>query len=133
MNNAAQAKGWIAAAAVSGAVSVMAGAFAAHGLDPVAEAKAIGWLHMGSTYEAVHALAILAVAALAQQGRLRPSLALAAQILFLGGSLCFCGALYALALQGPHWLGMVAPLGGSALILGWLTLALAALTGRRSP
>ena len=34
---------------------------------------------------------------------------------------------YALALGGPRWFGAVAPLGGAAFILGWLSLALAAL------
>jgi len=126
MNNRAQAQGWIVAAAASGGLAVVTGAFAAHGLDPVTDAKAIGWLQTGSSYEAVHALAILAVVALASAARLNERLALAAQSLFLGGSILFSGALYVLALQGPRWLGMVAPLGGSALIAGWVVLALAA-------
>ena len=41
-------------------------------------------------------------------------------------SLLFCGAVYALALVGLH-LPMVAPLGGSLLMLGWVLLGLSAL------
>lgn len=128
----AQDRGWIVVAALSGAVSVMAGAFGAHGIDAstAAGARAREWLQTGSHYEIAHALAILAVAALTRRAGLKEGLAMAAQVLFLAGSVLFPGALYALALGGPRWLGAVAPLGGLAFILGWLALALAAL-GRR--
>jgi uncharacterized membrane protein YgdD (TMEM256/DUF423 family) len=124
----AAGRGFIAFAAVSGAVSVIAGAFAAHGLDAVAQAKEIGWLHIGSQYAAIHALAMLAVASLAAMGRLGPKLALSAQWLFLVGGVLFPAALYGLALHGPRLLGAVAPIGGTAFILGWLFLAAAALS-----
>jgi uncharacterized membrane protein YgdD (TMEM256/DUF423 family) len=128
----AQDRGWIVVAALSGAVSVMAGAFGAHGIDAstAAGARARELLQTGSHYEIAHALAILAVAALTRRAGLKEGLATAAQILFLAGSVLFPGALYALALGGPRWLGAVAPIGGLAFILGWLALALAAL-GRR--
>jgi len=122
--------GFIAFAGVSGAVSVIAGAFSAHGLDPVAQAREINLLHTGSQYEAIHALAMLAVAALAGMNRLGPKWAGAAQWLFLVGSILFPGALYALALHGPRLLGAVAPIGGTAFILGWLMIAAGALLRR---
>jgi len=124
----AAGKGFIAFAALSGAVSVLAGAFAAHGLDAVAEAKEIGWLHIGSQYAAVHAVAMLAVACLAGMGRLNTKFAVAAQWLFLAGSVLFPAALYGLALHGPRLLGAVAPIGGTAFIIGWLMVAAAALS-----
>jgi uncharacterized membrane protein YgdD (TMEM256/DUF423 family) len=128
----AQDRGWIVVAALSGAVSVIAGAFGAHGIDAstAVGARARELLQTGSHYEIAHALAILAVAALTRRAGLKEGLATAAQILFLAGSVLFPGALYALALGGPRWLGAVAPIGGLAFILGWLALALAAL-GRR--
>jgi uncharacterized membrane protein YgdD (TMEM256/DUF423 family) len=122
--------GWIAFAALSGGFSVIAGAFAAHGLNAETQAAEIGWLHTGSLYEALHALAMLAVAALAGLRRLNHGWALWAQRLFLAGSILFPGALYGLALHLPRWLGAVAPLGGTAFILGWLALATAALKHR---
>ncbi len=120
-------KGWIVAAALSGAVAVVFGAFAAHGVDAAAAAgvKARELLQTGSRYEAVHALAMLAVTALAS--RLHARLAGAALVLFLVGSVLFPGALYCLALGGPRWLGAVAPVGGLSFILGWLSFALAAV------
>ncbi len=126
----ASARGWIAVAAVSGAISVVVGAFAAHGVDPAmaAGAKAREWLQTGSQYEMIHALAMLVVTALYAVGRLEKRLAIAAQCLFLLGGVLFPGALYALAFGGPRWFGAVAPIGGMAFILGWLCLGLAALT-----
>jgi uncharacterized membrane protein YgdD (TMEM256/DUF423 family) len=126
---AAAAKGWIVVAALSGAISVIVGAFAAHGLDVSTEAgrKAREWLQTGSQYEVVHALAMLAVVALARGAMVNGSWAAVAQSLFLTGSVLFPGALYALAFGGPRWFGAVAPIGGTAFILGWLSLGLAAL------
>ncbi len=120
-------KGWIVLAALGGALAVIFGAFAAHGIDATtpAGAKAREWLETGSRYEAVHALAMLAVTSLAP--RLNARLASLALILFLAGGVLFPGALYGLALGGPRWLGAVAPFGGMSLILGWLSFALAAV------
>lgn len=125
----AAAKGWIVVAALSGAISVAIGAFAAHGLDLSTEAgrKAREWLQTGSQYQIIHALAIVAVVVLARNAMLNGRVAIVAQCLFFVGSVLFPGALYALALGGPRWLGAVAPIGGTAFILGWVSLALAAL------
>ncbi|MGD9880552.1 MAG: DUF423 domain-containing protein [Reyranella sp.] len=125
----AAAKGWIIIAALSGAISIAIGAFAAHGLDLSTEAgrKAREWLQTGSQYEMIHALAIVAVVALARSAAVNLPWALVAQCLFLAGSLLFPGALYALAFGGPRWFGAVAPIGGAAFILGWLSLGVAAL------
>lgn len=125
----AAAKGWIVVAALSGAIAVAVGAFAAHGLDLSTEAgrKAREWLQTGSHYQIIHALAIVGVVALARNAMLNAPVALVAQCLFLAGSVLFPGALYALAFGGPRWFGAVAPIGGTAFILGWVSLALAAL------
>jgi uncharacterized membrane protein YgdD (TMEM256/DUF423 family) len=125
----AAAKGWIIVAALSGAISVALGAFAAHGLDLSTEAgrKAREWLQTGSHYQIIHALAIVAVVALARSAMLNGRVAVVTQCLFFVGSVLFPGALYALAFGGPRWLGAAAPIGGAAFILGWLSLALAAV------
>jgi uncharacterized membrane protein YgdD (TMEM256/DUF423 family) len=123
------AKGWIIVAALSGAISVAVGAFAAHGLDLSTEAgrKAREWLQTGSQYQIIHALAIVAVVVLTRHAMLNGRVAIVAQCLFFVGSVLFPGALYALAFGGPRWFGAVAPIGGTAFILGWVSLALAAL------
>lgn len=43
------------------------------------------------------------------------------------GSLLFSGSLYLLCLTGMRWLGAITPLGGLALIAGWLLLGREAL------
>lgn len=111
---------WIRLAALSGFISVAAGAFAAHG---VADPSAKDWLHTGANYEAIHALAVLAVAGLLPAGSHRAGWPTA---LFLLGSVLFSGSLYAMALGGPRWLGLVTPLGGLLFLVGWATLAWAA-------
>ena len=125
----AAAKGWIIVAALSGAIAVAVGAFAAHGLDLSTEAgrKAKEWLQTGSHYQIIHALAMMGVVVLVRSATVNAPAALAAQWLFLVGGVLFPGALYALAFGGPRWMGAVAPIGGAAFILGWLSLGLAAL------
>ena len=107
---------WVRLAALSGFLSVAAGAFAAHNLtDPLAKE----WMRTGANYEGMHALAaLLAVLLLPQPPRARLPAAL-----FLSGSVVFSGTLYAMALGAPHWLGAITPLGGLSLLGGWATLA----------
>ena len=119
---------WIVVAALSGAISVIVGAFAAHGLDLRTEAglKARDWLQTGSHYQMVHALAMLGVCALVGADLLNARLSVVALWLFLVGSVLFPGALYSLSFGGPRWFGAVAPIGGLAFIAGWVFLAVAA-------
>ncbi len=100
---AAAAKGWIVVAALSAALSIAIGAFAAHGLDLSTEAgrKAQGWLQTGSQYEIIHALAILAVVVLVRGALLNSRLAVVAQCLFLAGSVLFPRRALCLGLQRP--------------------------------
>ncbi len=109
-------------AAINGALAVAGGAFAAHGLDPVADAQRIGWLKIAAEYQIFHALALLAVAAL--HGPQLTSWA------FAIGIVLFSGSLYLMAITGMKWLGAVAPLGGLAFIAGWLVLAYVAFRMR---
>ena len=111
----------LGAAALSGALAVACGAFGAHALRGVFDERAMSTWHTAVDYQFWHALALLACGALAQ---LRESVALkCATLAFIGGSLLFCGSLYALALGAPRGIGAVTPLGGVALIFGWLALA----------
>lgn len=109
------AQKWISLIGVSGAVAVLAGAFGAHGLA----GKAAEWARIGSSYQLLHLVAALALLLAGQQtGRSHLSIAL-----FIGGGWIFAGTLYAMALGAPRWLGAITPIGGIALVLGWLALA----------
>jgi len=97
-------------AGLSGALAVGAGAFGAHG----ASGEAAEWLKTGGHYQLIHAVAALVALKLDAKG---PA------VLFLAGGLVFAGTLYLMALGAPRWFGAITPIGGGALIIGWLWLA----------
>jgi uncharacterized membrane protein YgdD (TMEM256/DUF423 family) len=116
---------WLFLAAINGALAVLAGAFAAHGLKAMLDAEALSVFETGARYHMYHALA-MGLAALAGRGRARGA-AVLAEGLFLAGIILFCGSLYLLALTNMPTLGFVTPLGGLAFLAGWGALAMAAL------
>jgi uncharacterized membrane protein YgdD (TMEM256/DUF423 family) len=105
-----------AVGALAAALAVGLGAFGAHGLADrfAAEPRLLGWWETATLYLLVHAIAVAALPV--ESSRV-------ARLLLLVGALVFAGTLYAMALGAPRWLGAVTPLGGTALIAGWLTLA----------
>jgi uncharacterized membrane protein YgdD (TMEM256/DUF423 family) len=44
--------------------------------------------------------------------------------LLLGGAGLFAATLYSMALGAPRWFGAITPIGGAAMIIGWLLVAL---------
>jgi uncharacterized membrane protein YgdD (TMEM256/DUF423 family) len=127
---------WLRVGAVWGFLAISMGAFGAHGLEerftslgeipgglPAERLKAT--FNTGAQYHMYCALAILAVGIMAYTGRGGAALQ-AAGWLFLFGSLVFSGSLYILAASGLRWLGAITPLGGVAMIAGWVALAVAA-------
>ncbi len=116
---------WIA---VSGAllcmVGVAAGAFGAHLLSGRLATDALDTFRTGVRYHLVHALGLLALAALS--ARMPSTLWPWAAGLLVLGILVFSGTLYGLALGGPRWLGAVTPLGGTCFLAGWAVTAVAA-------
>ena len=102
---------------VVGASAVLLGAFGAHALRGVLDARGSGLWHTAVNYHVWHALA-LAVAAGLGRGR-SGRVAMAA---FAVGIVLFSGSLYALALGAPRWVGIITPFGGLAFVAGWLAL-----------
>ncbi len=121
----AGSRAWLAWAAFFGLTGVMAGAFGAHALRGRLAQEALAVFETAARYQLLHAVALLAVAALVGQAPHR-WLRLAARSLTLG-VIVFSGSLYALALTGQRWWGAVTPAGGLLLMLGWLALLVAAL------
>jgi uncharacterized membrane protein YgdD (TMEM256/DUF423 family) len=113
-------RAWMMLAAASGLMSVMAGAFAAHGMT---DAAARDLLRTGATYQFMHAAATIACAVFIQAGAARARLAPA---FFLSGTVLFSGSLYALAMGAPRWVGAVTPAGGLLFLAGWAVLVWAA-------
>ncbi len=136
-------------AATFGFLAVLTGAFGAHGLsgsdsrpgflerkyadtppkkiagmEQPASFKYLQDFRTGVRYQMWHALALFGVGLLMRQ---RPSKLLnATAFCFVGGILLFSGALYVLVVCGPKWCGvtwgLVAPIGGTLQLLGWLLL-----------
>jgi uncharacterized membrane protein YgdD (TMEM256/DUF423 family) len=119
------ARGWLVVAALLGASGVAFGAGGAHALRPLMAPEYVPTFETGVRYHLLHAVALLALA-LGGEGR---RIALPAALLALG-TLLFSGSLYALALGAPRALGFVTPVGGVALLLGWLALLRLALARR---
>ena len=113
-------------AALFGALGIVLGAFGAHGLRQRLTPELLALWQTAVQYHVWHALAMLAVGLLAQQLPQQRWLRAAAALVF-AGIVLFSGSLYALALGAPRLLGAMAPLGGLALIAGWLCLAAAAV------
>jgi len=116
---------WFFLASVTGGLGVLLAAFGAHALAARLEPHALATFETGARYQLIHALA-MGLAALAARGAAE-RLAKRAALLFFTGILLFSGSLYGLALSGVRFLGFITPLGGLALIAGWIVLALAAL------
>lgn len=113
--------------AVSGFVSVAAGAFGAHALKARLPDDLLAVFETGARYQMFHALALVAVAW--AWTRWPGGAATVAGWLFVVGTVLFSGSLYALALSGSRGLGAITPIGGVAFLAGWLALAWAALRG----
>ena len=113
-------RAWLIAAALGGFLSVAAGAAEAH---IAAGERAAELLRTGALYGMVHAAALIAVSALAQsRGRVGLALTIAGWS-FAAGMLLFSLSLFALALTGRAWFGMITPFGGAGLLVGWAALA----------
>ncbi|MBK9411503.1 MAG: DUF423 domain-containing protein [Gemmatimonadetes bacterium] len=115
-------------AALSGAVSVGAGAFGAHALRARLEPRLLEVFQTGAQYQMYHALAMVGVAWVAS--RWPGALSTASGWLFVAGTVLFSGSLYAMALTGVRALGAITPLGGVCFIAGWVTLAVAVMRER---
>lgn len=124
------ARTWILLAGIFGALGVAIGAFGAHALPDLLASwrlnaeeisKRLDTFERGVRYQMYHALALLAVGLLAMH---QPARALTvAGTGFAVGILLFSNLLYAIVLTGIKPLGVIAPIGGMAFIVGWIALS----------
>jgi uncharacterized membrane protein YgdD (TMEM256/DUF423 family) len=116
-------------AGVAGFVGVALGAFAAHGLKTRLAPDMLVAFDTAVRYQMYHVFAIVA-AAWAWARWQRRAFAVAGW-LFAAGIVIFSGSLYALALSGSRWLGVVTPFGGLAFLAGWLCLIVGTIRAPR--
>lgn len=117
--------------AVSGFTSVALGAFAAHALKNRLDTYGTHIFETAHQYHSVHTIALLGTAILLILASRSRWLIVGANF-FLYGIVLFSGSLYALALSGPKWLGIVTPIGGLFFLAGWLALGIASRNQRWS-
>ncbi len=112
----------LASGSVLAFLAVLAGAFGAHGLKNTLSEYEMEIFRTAVQYHMMHALGILLIGVLMRQS---PALASAGIAwLMLAGIVLFSGSLYALAISGHKWLGMVTPIGGLCFLLAWLWLCI---------
>lgn len=105
-------------AALSAMTAIAIGAAAVHG---VTDPQAKSWLQTGVQFQLPHAIAVFALLGWRDTRAVRGGV-----WALLAGSLLFAATLDGLALGAPRWFGAVTPIGGLAMLLGWLWLAIVA-------
>jgi uncharacterized membrane protein YgdD (TMEM256/DUF423 family) len=114
---------WLRLIAISGALSIMFGAFGAHGLEDRLSASYLDTFNTAVRYQFLHTLALLGIICLPDHLVKLRTLHWVS-ISFAVGVLLFSGSLYLLVLFDIPSLGVITPIGGAALILGWVLLLL---------
>ncbi|WP_386081014.1 DUF423 domain-containing protein [Vreelandella sp. F11] len=120
-------KVWWCVAALSGAMMVMLGAYAAHGLAARTTQVMVSAVETGVRYQAWHTLAVMIVLVWRQVQPISGQRWVLS--LWALGVTCFSGSLYLMALAGLS-LGIVTPIGGLLLMAGWLALGVVVVKAR---
>ena len=108
-------------------LSVVLGAFAAHGLKSKLSETLLNTFQTGVQYQMYHSLAIILLIILYRQ--MPQSLLLYSAGFMVAGIVLFSGSLYMLAITQIKWFGPITPLGGVCFIVGWALLIVSALKG----
>lgn len=123
---------FVSAGAAFAGLGVVLGAFGAHVLKERLSTDDLQIFTTGTNYQLIHGVALLLVASLGERIVSNQRAAVIGW-LFIAGIVLFSGSLYALAMTGTKSFGMVAPIGGLSLIVGWLVLTISALPSNQSP
>lgn len=121
-------KTFIQIAAWLGALSVILGAFGAHGLKKLVDENALNVYETAVRYQFYHVLALALVGVLYKE--FSSKLLYYAGSFFIIGIIFFSGSLYVLTykvaahIDGLNWIGPITPIGGLFFIIGWVCLAL---------
>lgn len=123
------ARAFIAIGAISLTIAAALSALGFHALD-LPEAKQRSW-EWAVDLHAWHSLGLMLLGLVHERLPGSRLLYLSAALM-IAGLFLFSGSIYLESLGAPETIGQVAPMGGSSFMLGWVSLALAVLLGRRS-
>ena len=113
--------GYLRIASFTIACSIAFGAFGAHGLKDALTTYEMGIYEKAVFYHCTNGVGLLFVAQQIQWFR-RRALQRIFWIIFAGITI-FSGSLYLLALTGQTRLGMITPIGGTLLLVGWICIS----------
>lgn len=113
--------------ALLAALSVVFGAFAAHGLEKsINDARLLDNFNTAARYQFYHALGLISVFLLSTYGLNNTLLDKSGWIMF-SGTVLFSGSLYLYVLSGTKAFAMVTPFGGLLMIIAWVLMILAVI------
>jgi len=108
---------------ISGAISVILGAFGAHALkDSLTASNRLETYETAVKYQMYHSLALILLGILMLH--FQHKFLNYASYSFIIGIIIFSGSLYALCASGISKLGAITPIGGLFLIVAWVLLAI---------
>lgn len=113
-----------------GALAIALGAVGSHALKSRLTSDAFDIYHTAVNYLLIHAVMLAVVGALLACRGGRNYLLGAAGVSFVLGMVLFCGGLLTKVVFGFSWFSGAAPVGGLALIAGWLLVSVSALVNK---
>ncbi len=118
-------------AAICG-LAVALGAFGAHALQELLTSSGrTDTFETAVNYQFIHGLALIVVGAMSQKSTTQ--FWRWASLAFTLGVLFFSGSLYVISIAGITAFGMIAPIGGTAMILGWIFFFVAVIKSKKNP
>ena len=106
---------------LSGCSAVGASAYGAHGLKPSKESFGKTF-DSGARLQLLHSVLLMAIPSIC--GRSNPRMATISGVFLTAGMAMFSGSCYAVGVTEDRAYGKAAPVGGFALMAGWISLAL---------
>ncbi|HJP34810.1 MAG TPA: DUF423 domain-containing protein, partial [Gammaproteobacteria bacterium] len=123
---------FFACGGVFGAIGVASGALGAHVLKERFDGATLEIYTTAVSYLLVHSVVLLVCGAVLRANESKRWFKFAGNLLIVG-ILLFCGGLITRAVTGIPTIGKVVPIGGMALILAWLAIAVGGITGVGKP
>ena len=114
-------KNLIVAGSIIAALSVLLGAFGAHGLKTLLSLEYLAIFEAAVRYQLYHALGLMLMGI--SGFHLPNNLIQLPSYFLIFGTVIFSGTLIILVLTDLKWLGAITPIGGLCLVIGWLLFA----------
>ena len=114
-------KNFLLIATLMMALSIAIGAFGAHGLKATTDEYMMAIYNTGVEYQFYNTLGLFGIAFITYLLPKSRKIVVAGYMLFIG-TLIFSISLYLLVLLKLSWLGAITPIGGTLIIISWMTV-----------